>query len=177
MAQSRTLFLGMEVHKDALAVTSGAQDHGAEVTSLGALGTCQGDLDQRVRQRPSKGPTSDLRLRSRSLWRLALPLSDAQRRRLLGSGPLVEPPKPDDRVNTDRRDARPLARLARVGELPVVSGPQGEDEAIRDLSRAREDAIRDLKDAKFRLKAFLLRISVTWAGQIGARPTSGGSRQ
>ena len=56
MAQSRTLFLGMEVHKDAIAVASGAQNHGAEVTCLGALGTRQGDIDQRVRQRQSKAP-------------------------------------------------------------------------------------------------------------------------
>jgi transposase len=51
-----TLFLGMDVHKDAIAVASVAQDHGAEGTSLGAMGTRQGDIDQRVRQRQSKAP-------------------------------------------------------------------------------------------------------------------------
>jgi transposase len=47
-----------------------------------------------------------------------------------------------------------LARLARSGDLTVVDVPTVADEAIQDLSRAREDAISDLKDAKFRLKAF-----------------------
>ena len=90
--------------------------------------------------------------------------------------PSLIPKKPGDRVKTDRRDAVQLARLARSGDLTAVYVPKVEDEAIRDLTRAREDALSDLKDAKFRLKAFLLdRISVTWAGQIGARPTSDGS--
>lgn len=45
----------------------------------------------------------------------------------------------------------------RSGDLTPVDVPQVEDEAIRDLTRAREDAVRDLKAAKYRLKAFLLR--------------------
>jgi len=60
-------------------------------------------------------------------------------------------------VKTDRRDARQLARLMRSGDLTPVYVPNVEDEAIRDRCRAREDAIRDLKAAKFRLKALLLR--------------------
>jgi hypothetical protein len=48
-AQSNTLFVGMDVHKDAIALASVAQDHGAEVTSLGAIGTQHGDLDQMIR--------------------------------------------------------------------------------------------------------------------------------
>jgi hypothetical protein len=54
MAQSRTLFIGMDVHNDAIAVAYGAQDHGAEVPSLGAMGTRLGDIDQLVRQMPAK---------------------------------------------------------------------------------------------------------------------------
>jgi transposase len=56
MHQSSTLYIGMAVHKDSIAVASVAQDHGAEVTSLGALGTRQCDLDQLVRNMPSKAP-------------------------------------------------------------------------------------------------------------------------
>jgi len=54
MSQSHTLFIGMDVHKDAMAVASVAQDHGAAVSSLGSLGTCQCDIDQLVRTLPSK---------------------------------------------------------------------------------------------------------------------------
>jgi hypothetical protein len=56
MHQSSTLYIGMDVHQDSMAVASVAQDHGAEVTSLGALGTRQCDLDQLVRNMPSKAP-------------------------------------------------------------------------------------------------------------------------
>jgi transposase len=86
------------------------------------------------------------------------------------------PKKPGDRVHTDRRDAVQLARLARSGALPAGSVPKVEDEAIRDLTRGREDVLRDLKDAQFRLQACLLRPDRrSGAGLIGARPTSDGS--
>jgi transposase len=71
--------------------------------------------------------------------------------------PSVIPQTPGDRVNTDRRDAVQWARLARSGDLTAVYVPNVEDEASRELPRAREAAIRDLKDAKLRLNAFLLR--------------------
>jgi len=54
MAQSRTLVMGMDVHKDTIAVAYVAQDHGAEVTYLGTIGTRQCDIDQRIRKMPSK---------------------------------------------------------------------------------------------------------------------------
>jgi transposase len=54
MSQSSTLFIGMDVHKDSIAVAYVAQDHGAEVTYLGTIGTRQGDIDQLIRKMPSK---------------------------------------------------------------------------------------------------------------------------
>jgi transposase len=75
------------------------------------------------------------------------------------------PKKAGDRVQTNRRDAVKLARLMRSGDLTPVYVPKVEDEAIRDLSRAREDVIRDLKAAKFRLKAFLLRPAIRYPGR------------
>src|SRR5919106_2876514 len=53
----------------------------------------------------------------------------------------------------------------RSGDLTPVSVPQEEDEAIRDLTRAREETIGDLKAAKFRLKAFLLRHDIRYTGR------------
>ena len=53
MSQSSTLFIGMDVHQDSIAVASVAQDHGAEVMYLGAIGTRQCDIDQLVRRKPS----------------------------------------------------------------------------------------------------------------------------
>ena len=61
-------------------------------------------------------------------------------------------------MKTDRRDAIKLARLHRSGELTAVGVPDEEQEAIRDLTRAREDmkAI-EAQGSKQRLGAFLLR--------------------
>jgi transposase len=80
------------------------------------------------------------------------------------------PKKPGDRVKTDRRDARQLARLMRSGDLTPVYVPAVDDEAIRDLSRAREDTLRDLKAAKVRLKAFLLRHDIRATGRANWSP-------
>jgi transposase len=79
--------------------------------------------------------------------------------------PSLIPKQPGDRVKTDRRDAVQLARLVRSGDLPVVDVPQVEDEAMRALTRAREDTIRDLQSAKFRLKAFWLRHDSRYTGR------------
>src|SRR5207244_12474959 len=79
--------------------------------------------------------------------------------------PSLIPRKPGDRVKTDRRDAVLLARLMRSGDLTSIYVPTLEDEAIRDVSRGREDAMRDLKATKYRLKAFLLRQDIRYEGR------------
>jgi len=56
MAPSRTLFSGLDVHKDAMAVAYVAQEHGAEVASLGTRGTRPGDRDPLIRTMPSQAP-------------------------------------------------------------------------------------------------------------------------
>jgi len=170
MSQSSTLFVGMDVHKDSIAVAYVSQDHGAEVTYLGAIGTRQCDIDQMIRKMQAKarhlifiyeaGPCGYwlyryLTKKDYDCWVVA---------------PSLIPRKPGDRVKTDRRDAVQLARLARSGDLTVVYVPKVEDEAIRDLARAREDTISDLKSAKFRLKAFLLRQDIRYTGRANWNP-------
>jgi len=154
-----------------MAVAYVAQDHGAEVTYLGTIGTRQGDLDQLIRKRPSKatpllfvyeaGPCGSwlyryLTPKGYDCWVVA---------------PSLIPKNPGARVKTDRRDAVQLARLARSGDLTAVDVPKGADEAMRDLTRAREDTIRDLQAAKFRLKAFLLRHDIRSTGRATWGPT------
>jgi transposase len=67
------------------------------------------------------------------------------------------PKKTGDRVTTDRRDARQLARLLRAGALPPVDVPAVDAAALRALSRAREETLRALQAATLRRKAFWLR--------------------
>jgi transposase len=75
------------------------------------------------------------------------------------------PRRPGDRVKTDRRDAVRLAELARAGELVSVVVPDERDEAIRDLSRARVDAVRARLAARHQLKAILLRHGHRYTGR------------
>jgi transposase len=72
--------------------------------------------------------------------------------------------RPGDRIKTDRRDALLLARAARAGELVSVTIPDERDEAVRDLSRAREDAVRARLKARQQLKALLLRHGHRYTG-------------
>src|ERR671937_1241296 len=145
MTQSTTLYVGLDVHTDSIAVAYVAQEHGAEVTYLGTIGTRQGDLDQLIRKMQSKatslvfvyeaGPCGYwlyryLTKKGHVCWVVA---------------PSLIPKKPGDRVKTNRRDAIKLARLMRSGDLTPVYVPPVEDEAMRDLWRARGEAIHELK--------------------------------
>jgi transposase len=165
MPHSSTLYVGLDVHKDSIAVASVANDHDAEVIYLGPIGTRQCDIDHLVRKLQANakhlvfvyeaGPCGYwlyryLTQKGYDCWVVA---------------PSLIPKKAGDRVKTDRRDAVQLARLVRSGDLTPVSVPAVEDEAIRDLGRAREDALSDLKTAKFRLKALLLRQDIRYTGR------------
>jgi transposase len=118
MSQSHTLFVGMDVHTETMAVADVAQAHGAEVPSVGTIGTRQCASDTLIRKRPSQahhllflyaaGPCGSWRYRS-----------------LQNKGddcgvvaPSLMPKKAGDRVKTDRRAALQLARVARSGDLP-----------------------------------------------------------
>jgi transposase len=170
MAQSSTLYVGMDVHKESIAVAYVAQAHGAEVVSLGTIGTRQCDIDKLIRQ---------LRSKSKQLVFVyeAGPCGYWLYRYLMKQGyvcwvvaPSLIPQKAGARVKTDRRDAMQLARLMRSGDLTPVYVPAVADEAIRDLSRARDDTLRDLKAAKLRLKAFLRRHDIRSTVRANWRP-------
>jgi len=170
MSQSSTLYVGLDVHKESIAVAYVAQEHGAEVISLGTVGTRQCDIDKLLRHLQSKSPPLVLVYE-------AGPCGYWLSRSLMQKGyvcwvvaPSLMPQKPGDRVKTDRRDARQRARLMRSGDLTPVSVPAVDDEAMRDLSRAREDTLRDLQAAKLRLKAFVLRHAIRSTGRAHWSP-------
>ena len=70
-----------------------------------------------------------------------------------------------DRIKTDRRDAIMLARLHRAGELTAVFVPRAEDEAVRDLTRSREDAVANHRRSRQQLGALLLRQNIRYTGK------------
>ena len=70
-----------------------------------------------------------------------------------------------DRIKNDRRDALNLARLHRSGDLTAVYVPTTEDEAMRDLTRAREDTVKALRISRQVLLAFLLRHGHRYSGR------------
>lgn len=160
-----TIYVGLDVHKDSIAVAYAPEDRGAEIVSRGAIGPRQCDIDKLIRQLQSKGATLVFVYE-------AGPCGYGLYRYLTRKGfachvvaPSLIPRKPGDRVKTDRRDAITLARLMRSGDLTSIYVPQIEDEALRDLSRGRADAMQDLKRSKRRLKSFLLRQDIRYEGR------------
>jgi transposase len=79
--------------------------------------------------------------------------------------PSQMPRRPGDRVKTDGRDCVQLAECSRAGQLRAVWVPEPADEAIRDLARAREDAVNARTQARLQLKSFLLRHDVRYPGK------------
>ena len=162
---SKTVYVGLDVHKDSIAVAYAPEDRGAEVVALGTIGTRQCDIGKLIRKLQSKGAALVCVYEAgpcgywlyRYLTRKGFACHVA--------APSLIPRKPGDRVKTDRRDAITLARLMRSGDLTSIYVPQVEDEAMRDVSRGREDAMRDLKATKHRLKAFLLRQDIRYEGR------------
>ena len=83
--------------------------------------------------------------------------------------PALIPRKPGERVKTNRRDSRKLAELGRAGLLTTVQPPTPEDEAVRDLARARDDAREDLQRCRHRLGKLLLRRGLHFTGKNWSR--------
>jgi transposase len=165
MAQSTPLFVDLDVHKDSIAVAHATGGCADPPVFVGAIGTRQTDLDRLIRR--LQGKTTELRFVYE-----AGPSGYGLHRYLTKHGwscdvvaPSLIPRRPGDKVKTDRRDAVELARLLRSGDLTAVYVPTVEDEAIRDLCRARDAARITLKDAKRRLKAFLLRLGLQYVGR------------
>jgi transposase len=165
MAQSSTLFIGLDVHKETIAVAYVGEERGAEVVALGTIGTRQGDIDKLIRKLQAKGKALHFVYEAGPCGYWLYRSLTKKKLTCWVVAPSQIPKKAGDRVKTDRRDAVQLARLLRSGDLSPVSIPSVEDEAIRDVVRAREDVLKDLKAAKVRLKAFLLRQDIRYEGR------------
>ena len=164
MEKPTPLFVGLDVHKDSIAVAHARGQSADPPVFVGQIGSRQMDLDKLIRRLTTQAPSVVFAYE-------AGPCGYGLHRYLTGRGfecrvvaPSLIPRKPGDQVKTDRRDAVDLARLLRSGDLTAVYVPTVEDEAMRDLCRARDAARRTLKNAKLRLKAFLLRLGQQYEG-------------
>ena len=158
-------FVGMDVHKNSIEIAIAQRGRNGEVRNYGKIDGTLEALEKVVRKLVSKGGLLHFVYE-------AGPCGYEIYRHLTAKGydcavvaPSRIPKKSGDRIKNDRRDACMLARLDRAGELTPVYVPFAEDEAIRDLTRAREDAKIDEKKSKQRLLSFLLRSGLRYTGK------------
>jgi len=158
-------FIGMDVHKNSIEIAIAQRGRDGEVRHYGKIDGTLEALDKVVRKLVSKGGPLHFVYE-------AGPCGYEIYRHLTAKGydcsvvaPSRIPKKSGDRIKNDHRDACMLARLDRAGELTPVYVPFAEDEAIRDLTRAREDAKIDEKRSKQRLLSYLLRSGLRYTGK------------
>ena len=165
MKKFATLFIGLDVHKDSISVAHVPDDRCADVTYVGRIGTRPADIDRLLARLRDKADHLIVAYEAGPCGYVLYRHLTRRGITCLVVAPSLIPKKPGDRVKTDRRDAIQLARLLRSGDLVSVYVPSVEDEALRDLCRAREAAVVTLKAAKFRLKSFLLRLGLHYTGR------------
>lgn len=160
-------YIGLDTHKDKIAVAI-ADAEGGKTRYYGAIPNTTEAIVRLVKQ---------LQRKSRKPGQLSFcyeagPCGYEIYRQLQQLGcacqvvaPSLIPKKSGDRVKTDRRDSETLARLHRAGELTAVWVPDKQQEALRDLTRARQDMKRLQHQSRQHVSAFLLRHGKVYSGK------------
>ena len=166
---TQTLYIGLDVHKEQTVIAILESDRDDQPHPYGSIATTQHALERAMRR--------IAKARNRKLADLHICYEASGcgfwiARRLLQMGvrcdviaPSLIPTRSGDRVKTDKRDAAKLARMLRSNDLVAVHIPDSVDEAIRDLCRARTDAVDDLRRARTRLLALLRRLGYKYDGK------------
>ena len=162
----RITYVRLDVHKEGIVVAVAAGGLRGEVREHGRIANTPTALDRLLRKLGGDG------MNLRFCYE-AGPCGYGIQRHVTAQGhdcdvvaPSLIPKRAGDRIKTDRRDAVSLAKLHRAGELTAVWVPDTRHEAMRDLVRARLDAVHSLRRVRQQLSGFLLR-----QGRHYSRPT------
>lgn len=162
--QKITQFVGLDVHRDTIALALAKGGPGLEARYLGEM---RHDVPALIKRVLALGEPGSVQVAYEAgptgygLYRAC----QAAGIPCLIAAPSKTPLVSGDRVKTDRRDAIKLARFLRAGELVGVVPPDEEVEALRDVLRAREDAVFAQRRARQQLSSFLLRHDRKWPGK------------
>ena len=171
---TNTYYIGLDVHKESIAIAHALGGSRKEAVYHGSCGGSNLTAERALRALAKKlevgfkdlkvcyeaGPTGFVlarRLRKLGLECVLMSPSKTER-------------KPNEKVKTDKRDAKNIAKLYRNGDITEVRVPPALDEAVRDVCRARTDASNDLSRAKQRLNSFLLRNGIRYSGKARWTP-------
>jgi transposase len=161
-----TAFVGLDTDKAGIDIAVAEGEIGGEVRYLGRIAATAAGLSKAIKKVQERHP------------RLAIvyeagPCGYGIYRRLNAmpgvvcqvAAPSLIPRRAGVRVKTNRRDAIALAKLHRAGELTAIWVPDAAHEAMRDLVRARGQAMADLTRHRQRIAGFLLRQEVGYVGK------------
>ena len=166
-----SLFVGLDVHKETIVIALAEAGRHGQIRSHG---TISNDLHALEKVFAKLRQAHQLKNADFEVVYEAGPCGFVIARRLEQLGipcivvaPSLIPKQSGDQVKTDKRDAKKLARLLRSGDLEGIHIPDAADEAMRDLCRARTDAVNDQRRLRSQLKGFLLRHGYKYKGKTG----------
>lgn len=164
MKKSITI-VGLDVHKNSIDIATAETGGNQEVRYYGTIGGDMASLDKAIRKLQSNKTELRFVYEAGPCGYEIYHHLTKQDIQCVVIAPSMTPRKSGNRIKNDRRDALSLARLERAGELTQVHVPLPDDEAMRDLTRGREDSVKALRTARQRLGAFLLRYGYRYPGK------------
>ena len=171
----RTYYIGLDVHKETIAIAYTFEGSRSEAIYHGTCGGSNLAIERALRALAKK---LGVKLQDFKVCYEAGPTGFVLARRLLQlkvecvvMSPSKTERKPNEKIKTDKRDAKKIAKLFRNGDITEVRVPPALDEAVRDLCRARTDASDDLSRSKQRLGSFLLRNGFRYDGKTKWTPS------
>ena len=153
----RITYVGLDVHKESIVVAVASGGLRGEVREYGRIANTATALDRLLRKLGDAGMVLRFCYEAGPCGYGIQRHVSARGHECVVVAPSLIPKRAGDRVKTDRRDAASLAKLHRAGELTAVWVPDARHEAMRDLVRARLDAVHSLRRARQQLSGFLLR--------------------